>query len=140
MTGHAESIRITYDPAKIRYEDLLKVFFATHDPTTKNRQGNDVGTQYRSAIFYANEEQKELARAYIQDLTDAKVYSKPIVTTLEPLNGFYPAETYHQNFVCNNPHQPYVMAVAMPKVRKVREKFENLVKPVSPVDSAQAAR
>jgi peptide methionine sulfoxide reductase msrA/msrB len=134
-TGHAEAIEITYDPWKISYEQLLKVFFATHDPTTKNRQGNDVGPQYRSAIFYANEEEKELAAAFIQDLTDAKVFSKPIVTTLEPLTRFYPAESYHQNYVCYNPNQVYVRMVAMPKVEKVREKFQSLLKAKSPLET-----
>ncbi|MCL4704618.1 bifunctional methionine sulfoxide reductase B/A protein [bacterium] len=134
-TGHAEAIEITYDPHKLSYEQLLKVFFATHDPTTKNRQGNDVGPQYRSAIFYANEQEKELAAAFIQDLTDAKAFSKPIVTTLEPLTGFYPAESYHQNYVCYNPSQAYVRMVAMPKVEKVREKFQSLLKTKSPLET-----
>jgi peptide methionine sulfoxide reductase msrA/msrB len=128
-TGHAEAVKIVYDPKKVSYEQLLKVHFATHDPTTLNRQGNDVGPQYRSAIFYADEKQKELAEAFIADLTDAKVYDKPIVTTLEPLKGFYPAETHHQNFVCRNPGQGYVRAVALPKVEKVRQKFKDLLKP-----------
>ena len=97
-TGHAESVRITYDPRKISYEQLLKVHFGTHDPTTLNRQGNDVGTQYRSAIFFADEHQKELAEAMIADLNKAKVFRRPIVTTLEPLTGFYPAEAHHQNY------------------------------------------
>lgn len=132
-TGHAEAIEIIYNPQKISYEQLLKVFFATHDPTTKNRQGNDVGPQYRSAIFYANEEEKALAAAFIQDLTDAKVFSQPIVTTLESLTGFYPAESYHQNYVCYNPNQVYVRMVAMPKVEKVREKFHSLLKAKSPL-------
>jgi peptide methionine sulfoxide reductase msrA/msrB len=137
-TGHAESVQITYDPSKIPYEKLLEVFFATHDPTTLNRQGNDTGTQYRSAVFYANETEKELAAAYIADLTDAKVYGSPIVTTLEPLHGFYPAETHHQNYVCLNPNQGYVRAVALPKVAKVREKFPSMLKSQSPLDRAAA--
>jgi peptide methionine sulfoxide reductase msrA/msrB len=139
-TGHAESIEIIYDPSKISYEKLLEVFFATHDPTTKDRQGNDVGPQYRSAIFYANEEQKELAEAYIQDLTNAKVFSKPIVTTLEPLNAFYPAESYHQNYVCYNPNQGYVRMVAMPKVEKVRKKFHSLLKQKSPLEEVAGVK
>lgn len=134
-TGHAEAIEITYDPRRLSYEQLLKVFFATHDPTTKNRQGNDVGPQYRSAIFYANAQEKELAEAFIQDLTDAKAFSKPIVTTLEPLTAFYPAENYHQNYVCYNPNQAYVRMVAMPKVEKVREKFQSLLKAKSPLET-----
>jgi peptide-methionine (S)-S-oxide reductase len=134
-TGHAEAIEIVYDPRKISYEKLLEIFFATHDPTTKDRQGNDVGPQYRSAIFYANEQEKELAAAYIQDLNDAKIFSQPIVTTLEPLTAFYPAESYHQNYVCYNPNQSYVRAVAMPKVKKVREKFQSLLKAKSPLEA-----
>lgn len=134
-TGHAEAIEITYDPRKLSYEQLLKVFFATHDPTTKNRQGNDVGPQYRSAIFYANEEERQLASAFIQDLTDAGAFPQPIVTTLEPLTEFYPAESYHQNYVCYNPNQGYVRAVALPKVKKVREKFQALLKARSPLEA-----
>ncbi len=134
-TGHAEAIEITYDPRKISYEKLLEIFFATHDPTTKDRQGNDVGPQYRSAIFYANAQEKELAAAYIQDLNDAKIFSQPIVTTLEPLTEFYPAESYHQNYVCYNPNQSYVRAVALPKVKKVREKFQSLLKAKSPLEA-----
>ena len=127
-TGHAEAVQVIYDPTKITYEKLLKVHFATHDPTTLNQQGNDRGTQYRSAIFYANEQERQLARAFIEDLAAAKVYPRPIVTTLEPLRAFYPAETYHQNYVCRNPHQPYIEGVAMPKVEKVREKFKDILK------------
>jgi len=128
-TGHAEAVKIIYDPQKISYEKLLQVHFATHDPTTLNRQGNDVGTQYRSAVFHADQRQKQIAEAMIADLGDAKAYRRPIVTMLEPLAAFYPAEAKHQNYVACNPHQPYVRAVAMPKVAKVRAKFENLLKP-----------
>ena len=128
-TGHAEAVKIVYDPRKISYEELLKVHFATHDPTTLNRQGNDVGRQYRSAIFYANDEEKELAEAFIADLSQAKVFKRRIVTTLEPLAGFYPAEAKHQDFVACNPLQPYVRAIAIPKVEKVREKFKEMLKP-----------
>jgi peptide methionine sulfoxide reductase msrA/msrB len=127
-TGHAEAVKIVYDPAKVSLEQLLKIHFATHDATTLNRQGHDEGTQYRSAIFYANDEQKEIAKAFIADLTDSKAFAKPIVTTLEPLKKFYPAETVHQNFVCQNPNYGYVQAVAMPKVEKVREKFKDMLK------------
>ncbi len=136
-TGHAEAIEIVYDPSKISFEALLKVHFATHDPTTLNRQGSDVGPQYRSAIFYRNEEEKEIAQAFIADLAEAKAFGKPIVTTLEPLapGGFYPAETYHQNYVCNNPMQGYVQSVALPKVEKVRHKFKDMVKPQSPLQA-----
>jgi peptide methionine sulfoxide reductase msrA/msrB len=127
-TGHAEAVQIVYDPARISYEDLLAVHFATHDPTTLNRQGADVGTQYRSAIFYANDQEHELAQAFLDDLAEGKVFDKPVVTTLEPLKEFFPAESYHQNYVCTNPEQPYVRAVALPKVKKVREKFRDRLK------------
>ena|GEM_PF-3585 len=127
-TGHAEAVKIVYDPTRISYEQLLKVHFSTHDPTTLNRQGNDVGPQYRSAIFYADDQQKELAEAMIADLEAAKVFKRPIVTTLEPLRAFYPAEPKHQDFVACNPNHPYVRSVAMPKVEKVREKFKSLLK------------
>ena len=132
-TGHAEVVRIIYDPSKISYEKLLQVHFATHDPTTLNRQGNDVGPQYRSAIFYASEAEKELAKAFIDDLNEGKAYRSAVVTTLEPLKQFFPAERYHQNYVCDNPRQGYVQAVAMPKVEKVREKFKGLLKEKSPL-------
>ena len=132
-TGHAEAVQITYDPSKISYEQLLEVHFSTHDPTTLNRQGNDTGTQYRSAIFYANEEEKQIAQAFIDDLTDAKTFGQPIVTTLEPLKEFYAAETYHQNYVCNNPNQSYVRAAALPQVAQVREQFKRQLKAKSPL-------
>lgn len=133
-TGHAEAVKIIYDPRKIRYEDLLRVHFATHDPTQLNRQGADRGPQYRSAIFYADEQEKALAEAFIADLTEQKVFSKPIVTKLEPLDGFYDAEPYHQNFVCENPSQGYVRAVALPKVEKVRKLFKDQLKETSPLE------
>jgi peptide methionine sulfoxide reductase msrA/msrB len=128
-TGHAESVKIVYDPDKVSYEQLLRIHFATHDPTSLNRQGNDIGTQYRSAIFYANDEQKQIAQAFIEDMKAAKAFAKPIVTTLEPLKGFYPAEAYHQDFVCRNPNQPYVQSVALPHVEEVRKKFKDMIKP-----------
>lgn len=127
-TGHAESVRIVYDPAKISYEDLLVVHFATHDPTTLNRQGGDVGTHYRSAIFYANEQEKQAAKNYIDQLTAEKEFRDPIVTTLEPLNGFQVAEDYHQNYAELNPDQPYICNVALPKIEKVRSKFPQKVR------------
>ncbi len=121
-TGHAESIKITYDPTKTSFGKLLKVFFAVaHDPTQLNGQGADRGKQYRSAIFYANDDQKRVAEAYINQLNDAKVFDKPIVTTLEPLNGFYPAENYHQDYFRHNPDNPYIRSVAAPKVEKAKE-------------------
>ncbi len=127
-TGHAEVVKIVYNPKVISSADLLRVHFATHDPTTLNRQGADVGTQYRSAIFYRNAEEKALAEAFIADLTDQKVYKGRIVTTLEPLTEFHAAEDYHQDYVCHNPGNGYVRSVALPKVEKVREKFADKVK------------
>lgn len=117
-TGHAEAIRITYNPGKLAYEKLLEVFFATHDPTQLNAQGPDSGTQYRSAVFFANETQKQAAEKYIAQLTEKKTYANPIVTTLEPLKEFFPAEEYHQNFVQRNPNHPYIVQQALPKVQK----------------------
>jgi peptide methionine sulfoxide reductase msrA/msrB len=127
-TGHAEAIRITYDPSKVSYEQLLDVFFDGHDPTQLNAQGNDYGTQYRSAVFYADAEQKQAAERKIKELTDAEKFSGPIVTTLEPLTEFYTAEAYHQDYARNNPMQPYIRAATVPKVCKVREKHANLLK------------
>ncbi|HTQ40889.1 MAG TPA: bifunctional methionine sulfoxide reductase B/A protein [Pirellulales bacterium] len=127
-TGHAEAIRITYDPNRISYDRLLDVFFDSHDPTQLNRQGNDYGAQYRSAIFYADEQQKQVAQAKIAQLTQSHAFSKPIVTTLEPLAAFYTAEQYHQNYARNNPLQPYIQAAAIPKVCKIREKHPGLLK------------
>jgi methionine-S-sulfoxide reductase len=128
-TGHAEAIRVLYDPAKISYEQLLEVFFDAHDPTQLNRQGNDIGTQYRSAIFYANEQQRQVAAAKIQELDAAGTFASPIVTTLEPLTAFYPAEAYHQNYAQLNPAQPYILFHSTPKVCKVREKHARLMRP-----------
>lgn len=129
-TGHAEAVKVTYDPAKISYAELLRVFFTTHDPTTLNRQGADVGTQYRSAIFYLDDEQKKVAEAYIQQLNAAKAFPNPVVTKVEPLKAenFYVAEDYHQDYVRCNPNNPYIGSVALPKVQKVREKFPDQVK------------
>ncbi len=127
-TGHAEAIRITYDPRRISYDRLLDVFFDAHDPTQLNAQGADRGTQYRSAIFVANQEQKHDAESKIKSLTDVRAYSRPIVTTLEPLREFFPAEEYHQDYARNNPDQPYVISQAMPKVCKIRSKHAALVK------------
>ena len=132
-TGHAEAVKIVYDPAKISFEELLKVHFATHDPTTLNQQGADVGTQYRSSIFVANERERELAQAMIEDLEASKAFKKPIVTKIEPLTEFYEAESHHQNYVCNNPFQGYVRGVALPKVEKVRAKFADRLKAKSPL-------
>lgn len=127
-TGHAEAIEITYDPKRISYGQLLKVFFsAAHDPTQLNRQGPDWGKQYRSAIFYTTEEQREVAEAYIKQLDAAGVFSKKIVTTVEKLDKFYRAEDYHQNFVRNNPNQGYVVVNALPKVEKLKKNLPDLV-------------
>jgi len=127
-TGHAEVVQIIYDPSKITPEKLLAVHFATHDPTTLNRQGADAGPQYRSAIFYASEEEKQQAQAMIDRLTEAKAFPRKIVTTLEPLTVFYVAERYHQNYACDNPFNGYVQNVALPKIEKVREKFKDDLK------------
>jgi peptide-methionine (S)-S-oxide reductase len=127
-TGHAEVIRIEFDPDQISFCDLMTVFFATHDPTTLNRQGNDVGTQYRSAIFYANEEQKREAEAFIKELNDSKSFGKLVVTTLEPLGEFYEAEKYHQKYYANNPYQPYCQYMIPPKLNKLHKQFGALLK------------
>ena len=127
-TGHAEAILITYDPAKVTYGQLLKIFFAVaHDPTTLNRQGNDVGPQYRSAIFYTDEEQKKIAQAYIAQLDAAHVLKQPIVTQLVPLDKFYTAEGYHQNYSANN-KTGYVVAVSDPKVEKLKKLYPGCVR------------
>jgi peptide-methionine (S)-S-oxide reductase len=129
-TGHAESVQVTYDPRKISYGQVLKVFFSVaHDPTELNRQGHDVGTQYRSAIFYSSPEQKKIAEAYIAQLNKAGIYRAPIVTQVVELKSFYPAEEHHQNFCRRNPTNPYVMSVAMPKVEKVAKEVPELAKP-----------
>jgi peptide-methionine (S)-S-oxide reductase len=129
QTGHAEAIEITFDPRKISYGRLLKIFFSVaHDPTQLNRQGNDRGTQYRSAIFYSNEEQKRIAEAYIRQLDAAGIFHSPIVTQVTPLTAFYPAEGYHQNYCNLNPHNPYVAAVAEPKVEKTKKLYSGLLK------------
>jgi peptide-methionine (S)-S-oxide reductase len=127
-TGHAEAIRIEFDPSQISFRELMTVFFATHDPTTLNRQGNDVGTQYRSTILYADEEQKKQAATLIKELDDAKTFRNPIVTTLEPLTDFYPAENYHQKFYANNLYHPYCQYMIPPKLSKLHKQFSQLLK------------
>jgi peptide-methionine (S)-S-oxide reductase len=128
-TGHAEVLRVVYDAGVISLGQLLRVFFTVaHDATHRNRQGNDVGTQYRSAVFFADETQRAVAAAYLQQLADAQVFRAPIATTLEPLEVFYPAEGYHQNYAELNPNQPYICAVADPKVDKLRHYFPDLLK------------
>lgn len=128
QTGHAEAIEIDYDPAVVSFEKLLEVFFATHDPTTLNRQGADVGTQYRSGIFYHDDEQKRIAEDVIAKLDAAKVFPGKIVTEVTKASIFYPAEDYHQDYFATNPFQPYCQAVAAPKVEKVRKVFKDLLK------------
>jgi peptide-methionine (S)-S-oxide reductase len=128
-TGHAEVIKITYDPSQISYGQLLKVYFSVaHDPTQLNRQGPDTGTQYRSAIFFENDQQKKVAQAYIKQLNQEKVFSAPIVTTLVPLQGFYDAEDYHQNFIQHNPTYPYVVVNDLPKLAQLKQQFPSLYK------------
>jgi peptide-methionine (S)-S-oxide reductase len=127
-TGHAEVAQIKFDPTVISFKDVLRVFFSVHDPTTMNRQGNDIGTQYRSAIFYHNDEQKRDAEEVIREITDEGVYDDPIVTEVAPFEKFWPAEDYHQEYFANNPNQPYCQAIVSPKVRKFRAKFADRLK------------
>ncbi len=128
-TGHAEAIALRYDPQRISYGQLLKVFFAVaHDPTQLDRQGNDHGRQYRSTVFHADDAQREIAARYIRQLDEAKVFAAPIATTLEPLVAFHDAETYHQDYAARNPAQPYIAAVAAPKVSKLRKQFAPMLK------------
>jgi peptide-methionine (S)-S-oxide reductase len=127
-TGHAEVIQVHFDPNVVSYRDLLNVFFAIHDPTTLNRQGADVGTQYRSAIFYHDEEQKRIAEELIKELNTQEIWDRPIVTQVEKLDKFYMAEDYHQEYFARNPYQPYCMAVVAPKVSKFRKHFLELLK------------
>jgi peptide-methionine (S)-S-oxide reductase len=127
-TGHAEVTQITYDPSIISFDELLEVFWKTHDPTTLNRQGNDVGTQYRSVIFYHNEEQKELAEKYKAELDKSGVWDNPIVTEISPFTNFYSAEKYHQDYYNNNPNQGYCTFVITPKVEKFEKVFKDKLK------------
>jgi peptide-methionine (S)-S-oxide reductase len=126
-TGHAESVEVVYDPSKITYGQLLRVFFSVaHDPTQLNRQGPDVGTSYRSVIFYANDDQKRIAKAYIAQLDAAKVFPKPIVTAVTPLEGFYRAEDYHQDYALHNPDNPYILVCDRPKIEALKQQFPEL--------------
>ncbi|UFH55293.1 peptide-methionine (S)-S-oxide reductase MsrA [Spirosoma sp. KNUC1025] len=127
-TGHAECVEVTYDPAKITYQELLEAFFRSHDPTSLNRQGNDVGTQYRSVIFYHTDEQKKLAETAKEELDKAGAYDKPIVTEISPATTFYEAEAYHQSYFANNPNQGYCAFVIAPKVDKFRKVFKEKLK------------
>lgn len=127
-TGHAEAVRVTFDPSVLSYRDLLRVFFTIHDPTTLNRQGNDVGTQYRSAIFYHDEEQKRVAEEVMSEIEAAGIWGAPLVTELQPCEAFYPAEDYHQEYFKKNPWQPYCRVVVAPKVAKFRQVFAERLK------------
>jgi methionine-S-sulfoxide reductase len=133
-TGYAEAIQVTFDPAVVPYSDLLQVFWQTHDPTTLNRQGNDIGTQYRSAVFYHGDEQRKEAEEYKQQLDESKTFKSPIVTEITQFTNFIPAEKYHQNYYQDNPNQGYCQYVIRPKVEKFRKEFTKLLD-----DSPQAA-
>jgi len=123
-TGHAEVVRVTYDPAVIQYKDLVDIFWYAHDPTTLNRQGNDIGTQYRSIILTKNDEQQAIAEQSLKEATESGAFRKPIVTVIESLDTFYPAEDYHFDYFANNPNQPYCRAVIAPKVQHFLEKYD----------------
>jgi peptide-methionine (S)-S-oxide reductase len=126
-TGHAESVQVVYDPSKITYGQLLRIYFSVaHDPTQLNRQGPDVGTSYRSAIFYSNDDQRRIAAAYIAQLDQARVFSKPIVTQVTPLKGFYRAEDYHQDYALHNPDNPYILVCDRPKIAALKQQFPEL--------------
>jgi peptide-methionine (S)-S-oxide reductase len=127
-TGHTEAVQIRYDGNVVSFQELLHIFFGIHDPTTLNRQGADIGTQYRSAIFYHNEDQRDIAEKYIRDLEMQKIFDKPIVTQIVPMEKFYEAEDYHQRYFEKNPYQPYCQAVVSPKVAKFRKGFHQLLK------------
>lgn len=127
-TGHAEAIKIEFNPDEVAYEDLLEIFFATHDPTTLNKQGADVGTQYRSEIFYTSEAQKSAAENFIKLLTDQHIYGKNIVTKVSKESVFYPAEDYHQDYYAQNPNQPYCSAVITPKLDKLKKNYKSKLK------------
>ena len=130
MTGHAEAVEITYDPSQVTYGELLRVLMSVaHDPTELNRQGPDVGTQYRSGIYYVNDEQKKIAQAYVAQLDAAKAFPKKIVTELAPLTVFYPAEPYHQDYVARNPTQPYILHHDLPKLAALKKEFPSMVRP-----------
>jgi len=128
-TGHAEAIEIRFDPSRVALRQILRIFFSiAHDPTQLNRQGADVGTQYRSAVFYSNEAQRRLAERYIRQIDAAQVFDAPIATTLEPLEQFFEAEQYHHDYAARNPHQPYIRAVAAPKLEKLRAAHGGMLK------------
>jgi peptide-methionine (S)-S-oxide reductase len=129
-TGHAESVEITFDPKKVSYGQLLRLFFSVaHDPTELDRQGPDRGPSYRSEIFFASPSQERIARAYVQQLTKAKVFASPIVTKIEPLKGFYAAEDYHQDYLIHNPHQPYIVYNDLPKIEALKQVYPQIYRP-----------
>ncbi len=125
-TSHAESVKVVFDPSRISYGKLLQIFFSVHDPTQLNRQGNDEGTSYRSAIFYNNDEQRKISTEYIAQLDAAKAFKKPIVTEVTPLKGFYDAESYHQDYALHNPDNPYILVCDRPKIETLRKEFPDL--------------
>uniref|UniRef100_UPI00261B1C21 peptide-methionine (S)-S-oxide reductase MsrA n=1 Tax=Flavobacterium sp. TaxID=239 RepID=UPI00261B1C21 len=127
-TGHAEAIKIIFNPDEVAYEDLLEIFFATHDPTTLNRQGADVGTQYRSEVFYTTEAQKTAAEKFIKELGEQNIFDKKIVTKVSAATKFYPAEDYHQDYYTQNPNQPYCQAVISPKLEKLKKHYKSKLK------------
>ena len=127
-TGHAESVKITFDPSQVSYNQLLTIFFSVHDPTEKNRQGPDVGTQYRTAIFYTNDVQKQQATDLIDRINNAKIFSKPVVTEVSPIDNFYEAEAYHQHYLDNHPTDPYIVYNDLPKIDVLKKKFPDLYK------------
>ncbi len=127
-TGHAEVVVVDFDPAEVSYADLLRVYFTMHDPTTKDRQGNDVGSQYRSAIFYRGDDQRATAESVMREVSAAGIYDAPLVTELRPLEAFYPAEAYHDDYFARNPRQPYCQAVIAPKVQKFRKLYRDRLK------------
>ncbi|MEP6947251.1 MAG: peptide-methionine (S)-S-oxide reductase MsrA [Acidobacteriota bacterium] len=127
-TGHAEVVQIRFDPEQLSFKELLQVYFTVHDPTTLNRQGNDIGASYRSAIFYHTQKQRQVAEQVIDEINKEAIYDKPIVTEVTPFDKFYPAEDYHQEYFANNPNQPYCTAVVAPKVAKFRQKFVGRLK------------
>lgn len=127
-TGHAEVVQVVYDPKMLTFDELLEVFWTVHDPTTLNRQGNDIGTQYRSVVYYHSEQQKEIAEYYKKKLNEEKAYANPVVTEIAPFTAFYSAEDYHKNYYANNPNQPYCTFVVQPKVEKFRKVFKDKLK------------
>jgi peptide-methionine (S)-S-oxide reductase len=132
LTGHAESVQITYDPSEVSYAEILRIFFSVaHDPTQLNRQGPDSGPQYRSSIFYANDAQRDLARSYIKELDKSGKFSREIVTRVDPLKGFYPAESYHQDFIAKNPNNPYVVFNDLPKIRDLKRLYPEYYREVA---------